>query len=336
MERRKIVIHKIADDIFGIKVRLVGNPLKNLTSYVFLGAERNLLVDTGFNQQACLDDMRAGIGELELDMENTDIFLTHFHSDHSGLVSKIASPRSRVYISGPDRELLEGNVAHKAAYWDELEQAFLAEGFPKDEAQRSLENSPAKNLSDDKLVELSTVADGDVIPAGQRRFTCVSTPGHTPGHMCLWEEATQTLVLGDHVLFDITPNITAWKTLPNALGHYLASLEKISGFPAKLALPAHREAGEKTLAQRVGELTAHHHSRLEDVRRIVAETPGLTGYEVASQMQWDIRAKNWAEFPPAQKWFAVGEAVSHLDYLIETGAITRQTVGGVHTYLPGA
>ena len=40
-------------------------------------------------------------------------------------------------------------------------------------------------------------------------------------------------------------------------------------------------------------------------------------------MTWRIRARNWAEFPTPQKWFAVGEAMAHLDHLISLGQVAR-------------
>jgi hypothetical protein len=41
-------------------------------------------------------------------------------------------------------------------------------------------------------------------------------------------------------------------------------------------------------------------------------------------MTWKISAKSWAEFPPGQKWFAIGEALSHLNYLRLRGKIRRE------------
>lgn len=40
-------------------------------------------------------------------------------------------------------------------------------------------------------------------------------------------------------------------------------------------------------------------------------------------MTWDIRADSWADFPLNQKWFATGEALAHLEYLVEEGAVVR-------------
>ena len=40
-------------------------------------------------------------------------------------------------------------------------------------------------------------------------------------------------------------------------------------------------------------------------------------------MTWSMRGKNWDEFPIQQKWFAIGETISHLDYLLLRNKIIR-------------
>lgn len=71
--------------------------------------------------------------------------------------------------------------------------------------------------------------------------------------MVLWEATHGILLLGDHVLFDITPNITAWPGYDNPLGGYLRSLERVRALPVKLPLPAHRTV-QKGFIQRVDEI----------------------------------------------------------------------------------
>ena len=51
---------------------------------------------------------------------------------------------------------------------------------------------------------------------------------------------------------------------------------------------------------------------------------GLTAYQVASRMTWDIKADSWEAFPLNQKWFATGEALAHLEYLMEAGQVARE------------
>ena len=63
--------------------------------------------------------------------------------------------------------------------------------------------------------------------------------------------------------------------------------------------------------------------RAAETLAIVRREGGLNAYQVASRMTWDIRADSWADFPLNQKWFATGEALAHLEYLVEEGAIVR-------------
>ena len=140
------------------------------------------------------------------------------------------------------------------------------------------------------------------------------------------------MLTGDHVLFDITPNITVWKDLPNALEKYMASLRKIQKYDVALTLPGHREGGAD-LAARVDELLQHHSERLDDACAIVAKGGEMTAYQVAAKMKWDIKARDWADFPLSQKRFAVGEAMAHLVYLVEQGRLRKKEREGMIYYL---
>ena len=46
-------------------------------------------------------------------------------------------------------------------------------------------------------------------------------------------------------------------------------------------------------------------------------------------MTWRIRAKNWEDFPIPQKWFAVGECLSHLDLLRLEGQVREELADGI-------
>jgi len=83
---------------------------------------------------------------------------------------------------------------------------------------------------------------------------------------------------------------------------------------------------------RVDELICHHEDRLAEVVKVLKNAKGLTPYEVASQMTWSIRAKNWSEFPVTQKWFAVGEALSHLEHLRYKGLVNYELINGRYIY----
>ena len=317
---------RIAPGLYRIPVPLPGNPLRELNSYLLTGGSRSVLIDTGFRQEACRQALFAGLDELGVDRRDVDVLLTHLHSDHSGLAPEVVGDTGWIYASGPDREYLE---TMSDARWVQADDFYRAEGFPPELLARNRSN-PARALLPVRTDRYRTLAPGQVVEAGSRRLRCLSVPGHTPGQMCFWDEAEGVLFTGDHVLFDISPNITAWSGMEDALGSYLHSLGTVRDLPARLALPGHRGRGE--LAPRVDALLEHHARRLEELVGILRQRPELTAYQAAGHMRWRIRARDWDDFPLVQKWFAVGECIAHLDHLRLQGRITRYLAGGVWRY----
>lgn len=318
----------IRPDLFRIPVPLPGNPLKELNSYLIRGRERSLLIDTGFRQEPCRQALLAALAELEVRREDTDVLLTHLHSDHSGLAPELVTGTGRIYVSDADRRLLEG---FGTARWKQTDAVFAAEGFPPGLLARGAEENPARAMAPVPTDRYVSLFPGDVLEAGRYRLQCLLTPGHTPGHMCFWCEEEEILFSGDHVLFDITPNITAWTGVADSLGDYLASLKSIRACGDPLVLPGHR--GRGSLGPRIDALEDHHRRRLEEALTAVRDHPGLPAYDLAGYLTWKIRAASWAEFPLAQKWFAVGECMAHLDHLRAAGAIRRIADGdGIWRY----
>ena len=194
-----------------------------------------------------------------------------------------------------------------------------------------LNRIPAQTAAPAAWTRYQYLRDGDTLSYGGHTFRCILTPGHTPGHMCLYEPEARWLFTGDHILFYISPNICRWETMPDALGSYLESLQTVRDLPVELLLPAHRR-DTGVLRDRADELTAHHLGRIEDAWHTVREEPGLTGYEIAGRMRWRIRSRSWEDFPLEQKFFAVGEALAHLDYLEVRGRVLRREERGKYRY----
>ena len=124
------MVTQVSPNLYRIPVPLPGNPLKNLNAYLIRG-HRNLLVDTGFRQEECRTALKAGLAELGVDMANTDIFLTHLHSDHAGLAPELLRPTSRLFIGDVDRQRLPGQIpSTDNARWGEFDALMAAQGFP--------------------------------------------------------------------------------------------------------------------------------------------------------------------------------------------------------------
>ncbi len=329
--QKSILPERIAENIYRIRVPLPGNPLKELNSYFIAGSDRNLLIDTGFNMQECYDSLTNGLEALHADMSKTDLFLTHLHSDHCGLAPAIAKSGRHVYVSETDLKYLNDDAFLTKA-WNAIYDRMRASGVTDRQLDAMFDFNPSIEYAPGTdQITYNSVRDSDEIDVGVYHFLCISTPGHSPGEMCLWEESSRILILGDHILFDITPNITAWPDVEDSLGDYLESLHRVEDLDVRLALPGHREIGE--FRPRIAELYRHHETRLEECRTALRKKPDSTVYEAASQITWKIHAASWEEFPPTQLFFAIGEAQAHLDHLIKLGEISvRRDDDGIDRY----
>lgn len=316
-------------DIYIIYIPLPNNPLKNLNSYIVKTDTENLLIDTGFNQIECLDALKEGLEELDVDINKTKLFLSHLHSDHTGLTCEIMPDDAKIYMSEIDYERLKGFITGNS--WNNMEELFIENGFPEYEVEQSREINPARVYAPSKVFDAIKLYDGDKITVGDFEFTAIHTPGHTPGHMCLYLESEKLMFTCDHVLFDITPNITCWDKVEDSLGNYIKSLNKVRSLDVKTAFPSHR-LNEKDFYVRIDELLHHHEERLEECINIIKENPNETAYYIASKMKWSMRGKKWEEFPIQQKWFAVGETLSHINYLINNGKVEKHEKNNIITY----
>jgi glyoxylase-like metal-dependent hydrolase (beta-lactamase superfamily II) len=59
-------------------------------------------------------------------------------------------------------------------------------------------------------VDITVLREGDRLKVGEYNLEVVDLPGHTPGQIGLWEADKGYLFSGDHILSDISPNISAW------------------------------------------------------------------------------------------------------------------------------
>jgi len=312
------MIEEILANLYRIEIPLPQSPLKALNSYAITNSERNLIIDTGLDQEECMNAMQTGLKELGVDLRKTDFFITHLHPDHLGLVSNLTTDTSKIYFNQPDADWLKAGFL-----WDDLVRFARLNGYPEKEIQEVTRSHPGLKLESKGKLVFHILKEGDTINIGDYAFRCVETPGHSWGHLCLYEPCKKILVAGDHILNDITPGIQLWSDGWNPLKKYLASLEKVYGLDIELVLPGHRSIF-RNCKERIQELKQHHEKRVEEIISILGKG-GQNAFRVASQMSWDIIYDSWDLFPVLQKWFAIGETIAHLQYLEEEGVIRRET-----------
>ena len=100
---------EIYKNIYKIPVVLPNSPLKELNAFLIKGEDRSLLIDTGFGSEESKQSLFKGLNELSVDINDMDIFLTHRHSDHTGLVDVLKNENNSVYISEEDAKGLRNS-----------------------------------------------------------------------------------------------------------------------------------------------------------------------------------------------------------------------------------
>ncbi len=183
--------------------------------YLLNGTERSLLIDTGLGICNIYDEV------IKLTDKPVTAAATHIHWDHIGghkyFPDFYAHENELDWLSGGFPLPLE---TIKTYVTDRCE---LPEGYDVN-TYEFFQGTPSRVLR-----------DNDIIDIGGRAVQVLHTPGHSPGHMCFWEQARGYLFTGDLVykdtLFAYYPS-----TDPEA---YLKSLERIAELPAKRVFPAH-------------------------------------------------------------------------------------------------
>jgi len=330
---RTETIQEIVENLYKIVIPLPAALLGSVNAYLIKGPDRNLLIDTGLNVEMCREAMSSALDILGVNLRNTDFFITHHHADHFGMLSALSSDASVVYIHESDamaiQEIAGGTVL------DGLRRFLIISDFPEQESGRLMPSDVENNYRMPDSCSVRFVTSGDELTIGDFRLLCLHTPGHTNGHVCLYERNKKLLISGDHLLGDITPSIQLRNDTENPLEAYLSTFGSLATLAVDLVLPGHR-SNFKNYTERIEQLQKHHKNRENEVLAALTNK-SKTVYEVASQITWNIAECNsWDTVSSLQKLFATGEAMAHLKYLESNGRVRKIMKGQVMVYSTAA
>lgn len=322
---------EVYKNIYMKEFPLTGNPLKSINIFIIKTEDGNMIIDTGFNNEENKANMEEVFKELDLDLKNTSLFLTHLHSDHVGLAHYLDQKGIKeIFLSQVDGFIVENGLKLSDFEWQNILKNAKLQGL--EEENLDINDHPGYKNRPQELFRYTKVNPGDKIKLGEFNFTLIDQAGHTPGMLGLYEKDKKILFCGDHILGKITPNITWWgEKYGDSLGIYLKNIEKIKDLHIKHLFSSHRFLLED-VNERIEELKNHHKKRLDETLSIIKKYGRVNTYEVTKNLSWDIRAKNWDDFPDSQKWFATGEASAHLKYLLGKNLIKEELDNGIYYY----
>ncbi len=318
---------EIMEGLCQLKVPIPNNPLGNLLAYLLKGKDSYTLVDTGWHTPEALEALERQLAELGVSLEQiTHVLITHVHPDHYGLAGKIKERSgAQIIMHAAEQPLIETRYRQPAGLLDTLGDWLTQHGVPPEDMPQ-LQRASMPVLSYVTVVEPDVmVQDGDVLRLEPWDLEMIWTPGHSPGHLCIYERSKKLLFSGDHVLPVITPNISLNpQSGGNPLGDFMNSLKKLEGREATWVLPAH-EYHFQDLGKRLKELYQHHEDRMGEMLASIAHAP-QTGYYIASQARWAVGS--WEQMAPLLRRSALMETLSHVELLVRQGRAAKVAANG--------
>ena len=252
------------------------------------------------------------------------IVATHCHPDHIGNAAWLAA-RFGCPVTMTHAEFLTAHAivaqhgAHAPAATVGL---FRRHGMaPEHVAALDQRGNHFKTGVPELPATFSRLLNGDRFEAAGTTWEVVEGHGHSPEHASLHARERSVLIAGDMLLPRITTNVAVWPSEPDGdpLGRFLDSLDAFEALPPDtLVLPSHG-LPFRGIALRTAQLRAHHAARLDElVTAVVAAAPAEMSAAVL------VPTLFRRELDVQQRFFAMGEAIAHLNHLWHAGRLDRR------------
>jgi len=298
---------EIVPGIHQIKLPLKDNPLGYVNTYLIQGTEGWVLLDTGWNDQESFEALSGQLKEIQVGFQDISlIIITHMHPDHIGQADRVQQlSGASLAVHEVEKEYLDSKLLWTTdLVFREINAWLRSNGVPEEQLTAEMNSSGEfKNLIPEASPDRA-VSDGDTISTGIFDLQVIWTPGHSNGHICLYEPSKKLLFTGDHILPGITPNISIhMQSHEDPLRKYLKSLKKLQGLDMVLGLPAHEEPFTN-LRKRIDELLAHHEERKAEIIEAIGSRE-KTAYHISSEITWMEGNVRWEDIALFDRRIAV-------------------------------
>jgi glyoxylase-like metal-dependent hydrolase (beta-lactamase superfamily II) len=306
---------EIVTGIYQLRIPMPNNPLECTNVYLLRGDDGCLMIDTGWNSSKALKSMKEQLNEIGLDFEDISrVIITHTHADHYGLTGRLKEETDLdISVHRLEKEALESRQEDLKEMMQRTEQWFRRHGVPSESFPTHRITPSERRRFRNPTMPDSTLNGDESIPVGDFNLELVWTPGHSPGHICLYERSRKILFSGDHVLPGITPNISLQpQSDGNPLGDFLDSLRNLKQLDVDMVLPAHEHIFTD-LQERIDKIILHHHQRYSEIINAM-KAGAKTAYQISDGITWlpDFGGVPFEDLTPWVKRMAVSETLAHL------------------------
>lgn len=313
-----------APNVYKIEVPFENISTSATNCYVITDGGDTLVVDTGAPTDEGAQVLLAALDELGVDRARTKWFLTHLHMDHAGLVDQVV-PDGGLLLVGAN-EVAAVRASRTGMFLDELRRVHRRQGVPRASLSVAARLGIEVQMFDPSRLRTCLMRDGDDVTVGAYTLKVVETPGHTPGHMSLYEPNNGILFSGDHALFVISPSIALFPHGQDGLQAYFDSMAKVQDLHIRYLYHSHGPIRED-FGDRFVWLADHHRARLGEAVGIIERIPHLTGYKIIRTLKWNVPFDDWDDIPIMQRHIMLTQGIVYLNHLVSTGRITAKDYG---------
>jgi len=326
---------QIVAGVHQIKLPFPRGMPQQTNAYVIEGSKGSILIDSGWDSAEILWAFREGLKENLLKFQDINwIVISHIHADHYGLASKLKDLcGAEVVMHSIEAGLINSRYKDFNGLLWQIGEELSINGVPQAELTELKEASLWINQFVSPGLPDVMLDDGDMISNGSLEFEILRTPGHSPGHICLYEPSKRWLFCGDQVLFNTTPHVGYHpQSGDNPLADYLNSLEMLRGLKVNFVFPGHGPVFN-SLKLRVEEILRHHEQRKGAIMKVLND--GLkTAYQVATEIPWRAEAAGaFMNLSPWERRLAILETIAHLKLLASENRVGKIEQEGVTLYL---
>ena len=317
---------EVMPGIYQLKIPIPDNPLEYTNTYLVQGDNGYLLIDTGWDNEEAFNSLKRQLTEIGIDFDDiSQIVVTHIHADHCGLAGKIKSlSNAKLALHYLEKDFIEsrGHMDMRKVL-QQTKQWFHINGEPADESLQSQTAWVGTMKFIPPLPDIM-LSGGEIISVGSFNLQIIWTPGHSPGHICLYEPSQRILFSGDHILPIITPNIRLDSpSSSNPLRDFINSLNAVKRLDVNLVLPGH-EHFFTNLQQRVEEIIQHHIQRNSEILETI-KTEVKTAYQISTEITWmpEFGGVNFQDLALMDRRMAIMETLAHVESMRFDGKVDK-------------
>ena len=300
--------------------------LDHINLWIVGDGSDTVVIDSGFGDAATRALWETHFATTLAREPLTRIIATHYHPDHLGNAQWLAH-RFGVAVAMTLGEFLTAHAffaASEEGWGADIVGLLTAHGLAQDHRDALLARGNGYRRSVPEIPQrFERLVNGDRVEAGGATFEVITGYGHSPEHAALYAAQRSLLISGDMLLPRISTNVSISATDPDGdpLGRFLDSLARFESLPPDtLVLPSHG-LPFRGAALRVTQLRAHHAARLSELEAHVQDA----GAPVAAADVLDLLFRR--ELDLQQRFFAMGEAIAHLNHLWRRGRVARTVAG---------